>query len=215
MRELKLLSFGADVKELQTNLEKLGYGSSIKNGFFWLLTRDRVRKYQSDNKLPTTGIFGALERSVMATSLATLSKKKLYDVMLSHVGTDVTPTDNVPDDVACMETIDTLYFLANGCYINGSKTSITVSTYRGYMIMEYSSKFVKTTTPTVGTIIVYATGTGNGRLANGHIFICGKNGRLYSNSSPTGKLEQNYTLESAKARYETEGGFAPHFYDVV
>lgn len=143
----------------------------------------------------------------------------IYDAALQHIGVDASPNDVAPDELGCMETVDDIYCDATGHYINGTLTQVTISTYQGYQTMLNSKYFTKVDQPLEGDILVYASGTGNGNLSNGHIFIVGEvdnnnplNTLLMSNDSTTGKFLQNYTRATAKARYETIGGYLPHFF---
>lgn len=78
-----------------------------------------------------------------------------------------------------------------------------------------SPKFARTDTPTRGCILVYPTGTGNGALKNGHIFVVGEKNLLMSNSSLTGLFTQNFTKETAKTRYTDIGGFKPYYFKLI
>lgn len=146
----------------------------------------------------------------------------VYAAALAHLGVDASPNDVAPDEYGCMETVDDIYCDATGHYINGTRTQVTISTYQGFQIMGNSKYFTKVDQPLEGDILVYASGTGNGNLSNGHIFIIGavdnndrENTQLMSNSSATGTFEQNYTIGTAKARYETIGGYVPHYFRAV
>ncbi|MDD4570376.1 MAG: peptidoglycan-binding domain-containing protein [Tepidanaerobacteraceae bacterium] len=60
---------GDDVRELQSNLESLGYDVGPIDGIFGPLTEQAVKKFQKDNKLVVDGIvgqetFAALEKLV-------------------------------------------------------------------------------------------------------------------------------------------------------
>lgn len=148
------------------------------------------------------------------------NRLKLYNAALQALGKDNTPNDIIPDEVGCAEHVDTIYRKAFGSYMGGR--NITVSTYQAWRVMRDSGDFTAVDKPLEGDILVYPTGTGNGNLSNGHIFICGKvdnndhnKTQLMSNSSATGKFEQNYTIESAVARYERLGGYKAYWFRVV
>lgn len=150
------------------------------------------------------------------------TRLEIYDAALNHLGVDASPNDVAPDELGCMETVDDIYCDATGHYINGSLTQVTISTYQGYQLMSNSRYFTKTDQPLEGDILVYPSGTGNGRLSNGHVFIVGAvgnndplNTKLMSNSSATGTFEQNYTRATAEALYEDIGGYTPHFFRAI
>lgn len=135
---------------------------------------------------------------------------ELYKLTLSLVGTDVTPLDEVPDTVACAVTVSTLIQRITGDF------PVIAGTYTLNEKMKADNRFIALTEPEEGAILMYATGTGNGKLKNGHVFICGKNEGLntllYSNDSYSGLLKQNYTLATARQRYVDIGGFKECFY---
>jgi len=150
------------------------------------------------------------------------ARLKLYNAALKAIGKDNTPNDVIPDEVGCAEHVDTIHRMALGYYMNGKTKDITVSTYQAWRIMRDSPRFTAVDRPLEGDILVYATGTGNGNLSNGHIFICGEvdnndmqNTKLMSNSSATGTFEQNYTVATAKARYESLGGYPAYWFRAV
>ncbi len=212
MRNLYFGLIGEDVKQLQQKLEELGYADFQPTTVFGIKTHLALRKYQVANKLPATGIFGTTERGLMGLTPKKSRGEIFFDVAMTFVGKDATPKDVVDDDVACAETVDTIYKAAFGEYMNGG---ITISTTKMFQFMSNSPKFELIFKPEKGAILIYPTGYGNGRLKNGHVFICGDNGLLYSNSSSNGKFEQNYTTYTAKHRYETIGGFPRNYFRLV
>lgn len=150
------------------------------------------------------------------------NRLRIYKTALDSLGIDNTPNDIIPDEVGCMEAVDTIHRMALGYYINGKRSGITVSTYQGWRIMRDSALFTAVDRPMEGDILIYPSGTGNGNLSNGHVFICGKvninepeQTKLMSNSSASGTFEQNYTVATAKARYETLGGYKGYWFRPV
>lgn len=136
-----------------------------------------------------------------------LRNQTVYQTALSYLGTDVTPADHIDDVVACAEVVTTiLRHHVNMPIIAGT-----------YTLMEYldrSPEFRRVTVPMPGTIIMSATGTGNGRI-RGHVGICGPNGTILSNDSYTGKLMAHYSLATWKQRYEQYGGIPTVLYSLV
>jgi len=210
MRNLHFGLQGEDVKQLQEKLESLGYADFQPTTFFGIKTHLALRKYQLDNKLPTTGIFGTTERGLMGLTTKQSKGEMFFNVAMTFVGRDATPQDRVDDDVACAETVDTIYKATFGEYMNGN---ITISTTKMFHFMSTSPKFELIFKPEKGAILIYPTGYG--KLKNGHVFICGDNGLLYSNSSATGQFLQNYTTFTAKYRYETIGGFPRNYFRLI
>ena len=194
MRKLQFGMSGEDVKQLQIKLEILGYANFTPSTFFGIKTHMALRAFQKDKGLRTTGIFDVTEASMMGLSTNVLSNSEKFFNF-------------------CMATIDTLYKTFSGSYLSGK--GITVSTRVGLDVLSRSPSWQRIYKPEKGCIVLYATGTGNGYLANGHIFTSDGQGKLYSNSSSNGLFQQNYTDFTAKYRYQTLGGFSPHYFKLI
>lgn len=137
--------------------------------------------------------------------IMTPNAQKLYDIALQSVGVDATPKDEVPDEVACASTVSTLLGkVIDFPHITGTWTLNDR--------LKKDARFERIDTIEKGAILVYPTGTGNGNVSNGHIFICGEGNLLYSNSSHNGLFQQNFTLESARRYYRDKGGFQECIY---
>ena len=214
MRKLQFGMSGEDVKQLQIKLEILGYANFTPSTFFGIKTHMALRAFQKDKGLRTTGIFDITEASMMGLNTNVLSNsEKFFNFCMTWLNKDITPKDEVDDDVACMATIDTLYKTFSGSYLSGK--GITISTRVGLDVLSRSPSWQRIYKPEKGCIVLYATGTGNGYLANGHIFTSDGQGKLYSNSSSNGLFQQNYTDFTAKYRYQTLGGFSPHYFKLI
>ena len=62
-----------------------------------------------------------------------------------------------------------------------------------------------------GTIVIAATGEGNGSM-RGHVGILGENGLIMSSDSSDGLFKGNYDVNSWFQRYAVRGGFPIHYY---
>lgn len=151
------------------------------------------------------GQFDAYEH-YLAVNTKPMFESKIFNVAFQLVGQDVTPRDVVPDVVACAETVSTI--------INKVLNDFPVipGTYTLAERLKSDKRFERIDQPEKGAILIYPTGTGNGNVSNGHVFICDEfNGgatKLYSNSSANGIFTQNYTYDSARKYYLSKGGFA-------
>ena len=141
----------------------------------------------------------------------TESRKKIYAKAKELLGTDVTPEDNVSDIYACVETVWTIVKEATGHSIGGS---ILVGTPKLYECLIKDELFKEVTEPLAGDIILSVTGTGNGKLSNGHAGIIAFYGIL-SNNSDNGLLQEKLSLQSWKAVYEDFAGFKTHFFRMI
>lgn len=72
---LKNGSSGKAVEDLQLNLSRLGYLTSV-DGDFGSTTRDNLKAFQTDHSLKADGIYGSLTQDVMAKEIASLPKSK-------------------------------------------------------------------------------------------------------------------------------------------
>jgi len=211
MRNLYFGLSGEDVRQLQLNLERLGYADFTPTTFFGFKTHLAMRRFQLDHKLPTTGIFGTTEARLMGVTQTVSNSEKLYRMAVAKVGKDVTPKDEVDDDVSCAFSLDTIYKLTFGSFISGKNAIISTLALKNYLLK--SNNFVRVYSEKPGDIVVFPTT--EGVFANGHTFIAGENGKWYSNTSKTGLWEQNYTKYTAEYRYMTHGKFPKYIFRVI
>lgn len=132
----------------------------------------------------------------------------LFATAISCLGIDASPQDIAPDELGCAETVYDI--LARAFPLNVG-FPLVISTSKLYDALKSSSKYIKIDQPLEGDIIISPTGYGNGGLSNGHVGIKGELDKIMSNSSFTGKFEENYTIVTWKARYTDIGGY-PMFY---
>lgn len=211
MRKLYFGLSGADVKELQMKLEVLGYANFIPSGFYGAKTHIAMRAFQKAHNLPATGVFGATEASLMGIVDTITKSELLYRMSLAKVGTDVTPRDEVDDDVSCAFSLDTIYKLTFGKYIAGD--TVTISTLKLKEALLSNTAFMRVKDEKPGDIVVFPTT--EGIFPNGHCYIVGLNGQWYSNSSPTGLWMPNYTKFTAEYRYMTNGKFTKYIFRLI
>lgn len=129
---------------------------------------------------------------------------KLFNMARSLLGTDVTPKDLVPDNVACAETVNAIHMKIFGDPIGGG-----ASTYNMYRALLARKDFKRVDVPQKGDIIISPTGYSTKPstiVTNGHVGILGEKD-IMSNSSFTGLFTANYTLDSWNRRYAGLGGF--------
>ena len=83
------------------------------------------------------------------------NRLRLYHAALSFIGTDVTPKDEVPDEVACAETVWTLLSLVDP---NAFGIQKTASSYYLYTQLKESKNFTQVTEPLEGDLVASPTG---------------------------------------------------------
>src|SRR3990167_6058245 len=145
-----------------------------------------------------------LKTLVVQKNAPTASGQKLYETALTFISIDASPLDNAPDELGCVESLEQVYFKAFGEYLGGG-----VSTLRLYYALLNNKKFVKVTSPLEGDIILSPTGMASKKteITNGHVGICGQNGKIMSNNSSNGLWMQNYDTWSWRMRFITNGGY--------
>lgn len=149
-----------------------------------------------------------LKKLIVERNLQTEASKKLYETAKAWLGKDVTPLDNVPDDLACVEVLNVLAVKSWGEPAGGGN-----STYLLYYALKDHKKFAEVVDPLPGDIILSPTGFGgkNG-ITNGHAGVVMDNNKIASNSSFTGLLTESYDLWSWRYRWVINGGYPMKFY---
>lgn len=161
-------------------------------------------------------ILAALARSLQAMSIALTNlsmepRMQLYQTALTCLGSDASPNDVAPDELACAETVCDIYLLAFDRQIKG--TSPIVSTALLYEALLRSPGFSQTNEPAPGDIVISPTGKGASQaIPHGHTGIVGINGTIMSNDSRSGKFEQNYTIDGWRRHYVVQGGYPMLFF---
>ncbi len=131
------------------------------------------------------------------------NQEKLYAAAVAALGKDISPLDRAPDELGCMESLSmVLRQVVDFPIIPG--------TWTGLDYIRKSPLFEKVDTPEAGDIIICATIPG--KPFPGHAGVVGKNGAVMSNSSKTGRWEQNYNLASWDERYRKKGGYVVHYF---
>ena len=117
--------------------------------------------------------------------LALRRTMSLHQECLKLLGTDVTPRDLIPDDVACAETVSTIIRRVVPDF------PIIPGTYTLWRQLENDSRFRRVTVPMPGTIIISPTGTAKkleGTPSNGHTGFFDQGANIMSNRSRDGKF---------------------------
>lgn len=113
-----------------------------------------------------------------------------------------------PDELGCAESVSRLLNTLD------EQTPIVLGTWTlNDYILKNKNRFEILNKAEDGCIVIAVTGTGNGKIKNGHVGFYVK-GRVLSNNSYTGKFDNHYPLEAFVARYYGVGGFTIRFYKV-
>jgi len=112
------------------------------------------------------GLAKANELLAKLKSMHENNRVRLYKTAVSYIGTDVTPSDIIPDELDCANTVNTLHIRAFGYAIGGG-----ASTWLLHKALQHSPYFTKVDIPLPGDIVISPSGHGNGKLSNGHVGI--------------------------------------------
>jgi hypothetical protein len=120
------------------------------------------------------------------------------------MGRHLTLDLNIPKEVGCGQAMS--YVLKKyGALIPNKGISGTASLYDWL-----KKNATEISIPRVGCIVIYVTGTGNGKIP-GHVFVNGYRSMM-SNSSKTGLWGCDWTIGEAKEYYEEYGGLKAHYF---
>lgn len=139
------------------------------------------------------------------------NRERLYTAAATFLGRDASPKNLADKDVACAESVSHVLAIA------GFNVGKILSTLELGQTLLNDKRFVKINTIDVdaGDIIIYESGTGNGKIPHGHTGIVGINADVMSNNSDSGLWDLHLTLGSMKQRYQVIGGMVPHYFRVI
>jgi len=128
----------------------------------------------------------------------------IYKTAKSYLGKDMA---KYQDEYGCAEALIEVVRLATGIILNGG-----FSTYLLYGALKNSKNFTQVKSPERGDILISPSGTGNGRIKNGHVGIVSDKGFIMSNNSNTALWDEHINTWSWEYRYKTIGGFPMLYY---
>lgn len=140
------------------------------------------------------------------------NREKLYDTAKASLGRDMSPLDIAPDRLACMESLDGVYFSAFGEHLLSQENRL--STEKGYQAMVQDKRLQKVSTPLPGDIVIDPTGYSKKGSLHGHTGIWG-NYDVMSNDSNTGLWTDNYTHDAWHNVFEKTLGFPTFYFRVL
>lgn len=134
----------------------------------------------------------------------------LLQLTKDNLNRDITPEDNVPDEVACAESVSVLIKKIDNNF------PIIPHTMNLYKTLNSSPSFEPTLDLEAGNIIISPTGhwRSNGKI-RGHVGVITENGNIASNNSYTGNFEENYTISSWVKRYRGIGNYPLFVFKMV
>lgn len=136
------------------------------------------------------------------------NREKLLEYALQYLGRDVTPEDNVPDDVACASSFCRVL---KGILPDFPDIPYTLTLFR---FLQKDSRWQASLDLLPGNAIISPTTLGNGKIPNGHVGIISKDSKIMSNNSKNGLWEENFTINSWIDRYRTQGGYPIYIFQL-
>ena len=137
---------------------------------------------------------------------------KLYLQAVLSLGRDISPKDEAPDELGCVDSVEEVYKAAFGEYIGKTKT---LSTKVLYQTLLFSSKFRKVNEPEKGCIIISPTGSSVLANAIGHVGIVGNCVFVMSNDSRSGLWLEGYSVRSWNIYFGTVKKFPVYYFKKV
>lgn len=149
----------------------------------------------------------------IASQGMTRGEAEIYTQAKNHLGQHLTLDETVPHELGCMEAVSRILDFSG---YKVPKKGIPGTIAGDEFFKSHPEWFERIKEPEQGAIINFVTGTGNGKIKNGHILVCAAWGAMYpkdwglmSNDSPTGLFLERWTWTRAKAYYQDIGGMIP------
>ena len=136
------------------------------------------------------------------------SREKILAAAQDALGKDITPHDNVPDEVACAESLCKL--------IQTVDPTFPMLPYTLDLLNEFkrNPKYKATLDIKPGNLIINASTTGNGKI-RGHCGVLMGNDRISSNTSANGRWEDNYSIKKWNERFRYYGGMPTRVFEPI
>lgn len=136
----------------------------------------------------------------------------LYRVSKSYIGVETTPKDEVPDQVACVASLQEVYRKAFGHYIGTGAALYNTRALKEALLVHQDFERIQPGNEMFGDVCVFPTGENTHSTSpnvRGHVFVVGKRDWM-SNDSSSGLWKANWTKDSALRYFVRANGF-PQF----
>lgn len=152
-------------------------------------------------------LFTELMPQIAPVAVPEPSKREiLYNWSKASIGRDLTPTDSVPDEVACVAQLQAVFFKAFSSYIGDGAARYNTLALLQALQKDPRFKMIPPSEALFGDIAVAPTGKGKNPKEHGHCWIVGKHDWM-SNDSDTGLWKANYTKDAVFNVFVKERGF--------
>lgn len=142
----------------------------------------------------------------------------IYQTLKANIGKHCTLDDTVPPDVGCAEAVS---FILRAAGIPVPSKGIAGTYALLQYALQHPEHFVEIYIPEESVLLISATGTGNGKLSNGHTAFFGIFGKqfsgdwgLVSNDSQTGLLLEHWSWKAWNTYYTQYAGFTPRLFRI-
>lgn len=192
----------------------LNMGIKLDTGFIMSLVKQILALFKPK---PAVVVVPPVIPSLVTPSAppAPTRAERLWTRALTKIGIDVTPKDEVSDEVACAQSVTAIYKEEFGEYIENPGIS-TTKLFQA--MLDQPTKFRRILTPTKGALIICATGYSSiptTPIDHGHVGIFADADVIMSNDSATGKWQKNYTLNTWAARWKIRGGYTIYIFEPI
>lgn len=120
--------------------------------------------------------------------------------------------NNDYNEVGCAQTVNNILKMTLGYVAGGGP-----STAKMLQEISQNKNFQEVTKfdAKPGDVLLSATGTGNGKIAHGHVGFLGEGGAIYSNNSYKDMLDDHLTAKQWREYFVLKGGFPVKYYRAI
>jgi hypothetical protein len=142
----------------------------------------------------------------------------MYEAIKSSLGHHMTLDPSVPARVGCAEAVSAVLRKAG---VPVPARGIAGTSALLLYCLNHPQRYTEIYTPEPAALLISASGTGNGKLSNGHTGFFGRYGTMVisdwgicSNDSQSGLFLELWTWKKWKTYYEQYGGMRPRIFRV-
>lgn len=138
-----------------------------------------------------------------------MNNQKILNFLKANVGKDF---NDSYDSLGCAQNVNNILKIVLGYVAGGGPSTAQMKIA---LLENPNFKEVSKNEARAGDIVLSATGTGNGRIAHGHVGFLGENGIIYSNNSAKDMLDNHLTASDWKNYFVLKGGFEVKYFRAI
>lgn len=160
------------------------------------------------------GLQGDYKQTMPTENPMNETETRVYQVIKDNLGEHLTLNENVPAEVGCCECMSKVMQLA-GISVPSHGIAGTPALLAWFIA---NPDFVEKTVPEQGAFVVFATGSGNGKVEGHTGAFCAFNVMyvddwgVASNDSNTGTMREQWAWKKMLAYYQDYGGIQPRIF---